>query len=78
MCTYVREFENHSKVKNFKSSGQNFNIKVKKLKQNIMRRLIGPINEEIASPEHLDAWGTVWQSYTGLNIIKENRYILWI
>jgi glycosyltransferase involved in cell wall biosynthesis len=70
MCTYIREFESHSKLKNF-----NLPSKVlyegEKVKKNIMRRLVGPLNDEIANPELLDAWGTVWSKLYRAEIIKE-------
>lgn len=72
MCSYIREFESHSKLKNF-----NLPSKViyedENVKLNIMRRLIGPLNEEIANPELLDAWGTVWSKLYRAEIIKEKR-----
>ncbi|SDM77669.1 glycosyltransferase [Bacillus sp. OK048] len=71
MCSYIREFENHSKLKNFKLP-RKVRYEDEEVKLNIMRRLIGPVNEEIANPELLDAWGTVWSKLYRAEIIKEN------
>ena len=59
MCSYIREFGTHSKEKDFylpeKVCYYNEEVQTK-----IMRRLVGPLNEEVGNPELLDAWGTVW------------------
>ena len=52
MCTYIREFGTHSKEKKF-----NMPEKVcyhnEEVQTNVMRRLVGPLNEELANPELL-------------------------
>lgn len=72
MCTYIREFGSHSKKKIFnlpsKISYNDDDVKTK-----IMRRLIGPVNEEIANPELLDAWGTVWSKLYRTDLVKQNN-----
>ncbi|MDC0703002.1 glycosyltransferase family 2 protein [Priestia sp. AB] len=72
MCTYTREFGNHSKEKIF-----NLPNKIKymneEVKVNVMRRLIGPLNQEVANPELLDAWGTVWSKLYRTDIIKQKN-----
>jgi glycosyltransferase involved in cell wall biosynthesis len=72
MCTYIREFGSHSKKKNF-----NLPSKIiyndEEVKTRVMRRLIGPVNEEIANPELLDAWGTVWSKLYRTDLIKQNN-----
>ncbi|MFC0560061.1 glycosyltransferase [Halalkalibacter alkalisediminis] len=74
MCSYTREFGKHSKVKNFplpeKVTYTNEEVQLK-----MMRRLIGPLNEEIANPELLDAWGTVWSKIYRTEVIKENHIV---
>lgn len=72
MCSYVREFESHSKVKKFNLPNLIL-YENEEVKKKFMRRLIGPINEEIATPELLDAWGTVWSKLYRREIIKDNR-----
>lgn len=71
MCTYVREFGSHSKEKKF-----DLPTKVMygrdEVQSKIMRRLVGPLKEELASPEYLDAWGTVWSKLYRSELIKNN------
>ncbi|WP_261179287.1 glycosyltransferase [Anaerobacillus sp. CMMVII] len=71
MCSYVREFGTHSKEKLFNLPDtityRNGDVK------NILRRLIGPLNEEIANPEFLDSWGTVWSKLYRREIIINNN-----
>ncbi|WP_410984906.1 glycosyltransferase [Bacillus cereus] len=71
MCTYIREFGSHSKEKKF-NLPQKVCYKGEEIKENVMRRLIGPINEEMGNPEFLDAWGTVWSKLYRSAVIKEN------
>lgn len=71
MCSYVREFETHSKVKEFNLPDK-IRYEDEEVKNSLMRRLVGPINEEIANPELLDAWGTVWSKLYRNEIIKDN------
>lgn len=72
MCTYIREFGTHSNEKKF-----NFPAKVtyksEDVRTNILRRLVGPLGEELANPEYLDAWGTVWSKLYRSKLIKENQ-----
>ncbi|MGM0874227.1 MAG: glycosyltransferase family 2 protein [Bacillota bacterium] len=72
MCTYIREFGTHSKEKTFNLPDRSnyYNDDVQK---NIMRRLVGPLKEEISSPELLDAWGTVWSKLYRTELIKKNN-----
>lgn len=71
MCTYIREFGSHSKEKKFNLPEKVY-YKGEEIKENVMRRLIGPINEEMGNPEFLDAWGTVWSKLYRSEVIKEN------
>ncbi len=72
MCTYVREFGSHSKVKQFDLPDQTW-YQNDEVQLNIMRRLVGPINEEVANPEYLDAWGTVWSKIYRSKMIKDKE-----
>jgi len=72
MCSYIREFGSHSKVKKFNLPGK-VCYRNKEVHSIVMRRLVGPLNEEIANPEFLDAWGTVWSKLYRSQIIKTNR-----
>lgn len=72
MCTYIREFGTHSKEKLFHLP-EKVCYESGEVKSQMMRRLVGPLNEEIANPELLDAWGTVWSKLYRTDIIKENN-----
>lgn len=72
MCTYMREFGTHSKKKKFNMPGK-VCYQNDKVQYEVMRRLVGPMKEEIANPELLDAWGTVWSKLYKAEIIKSNN-----
>lgn len=72
MCGYVREFGTHSKVKQFNMPAKT-NMVAAEVKANMLRRLIGPLHEELADPEMLDAWGTVWCKLYRAQLIKDNE-----
>lgn len=71
MCTYMREFENHSKEKMFNLPKivvyENKEIK------NLHRKLFGPIDNELGNPEGLDSLGTVWAKLYKVDVIKKNN-----
>lgn len=71
MCTYTREFGTHAKEKKFKMPEKVF-YKNDEVQLEVMRRLVGPMKEEVANPELLDAWGTVWSKLYRAEIIKDN------
>ncbi|MBD3842858.1 MAG: glycosyltransferase family 2 protein [Campylobacterales bacterium] len=71
MCSYVREFGTHSKEKIFNHPHRKL-YKHQEVKKEILRRLVGPVEEEVANPEMLDAWGTVWSKIYKTSLIKEN------
>lgn len=72
MCTYVREFRNKSKEKIFKLPKINI-YENDKVKSELLRKLIGPVKEELANPEYLDALGTVWAKLYRSDTIKKNN-----
>ncbi|OAS85130.1 glycosyltransferase [Metabacillus litoralis] len=72
MCTYIREFGTHSKEKTF-DLPERCNYFHDDVQNNIMRRLVGPLNEEVANPELLDAWGTVWSKLYRTELIRKNN-----
>ncbi|MFD2613956.1 glycosyltransferase family 2 protein [Paenibacillus gansuensis] len=72
MCGYVREFGTHSKVKPFPLP-EKVKFSREELHDGILRRLVGPLKEEIGQPEMLDAWGTVWSKLYRANILHNNR-----
>ena len=73
MCTYMREFGTHSKKKAFDLPDRVTYIGEDVISK-VMRRIVGPINEEIANPELLDAWGTVWSKIYRASLIKDNSF----
>jgi glycosyltransferase involved in cell wall biosynthesis len=70
MCTYMREFGTHTNEKKFPLP--NKVIYRKEEVRSTLRRLIGPLNEELATPDFLDAWGTVWSKLYRASLIKGN------
>jgi glycosyltransferase involved in cell wall biosynthesis len=74
MCSYIREFGTHSKDKIY-DLPEKLRYEQDEVKSNVMRRLIGPLNEELGNPELLDAWGTVWSKLYRKEIIKENNVL---
>jgi glycosyltransferase involved in cell wall biosynthesis len=72
MCSYIREFGTHAKQKKFDLPNK-VTYRGDEVQSKIMRRLIGPLKEEVANPEMLDAWGTVWSKLYRTALIKENN-----
>ncbi|KIL35394.1 glycosyl transferase family 2 [Cohnella kolymensis] len=72
MCSYMREFGTHSKEKKF-NLPEKICYRGEEVASKLLRRLIGPVNEEIANPEFLDAWGTVWSKLYRTELIKYNE-----
>jgi glycosyltransferase EpsH len=72
MCSYIREFGQHSKIKDFPVTEKMVYTDYE-LHSKIMRRLIGPLKEEIANPELLDAWGTVWSKLYRSETLKSSN-----
>jgi glycosyltransferase involved in cell wall biosynthesis len=71
MCSYVREFGTHSKAKDF-NVPERIIYKNDEVKEKVLRRLVGPLNEEVRNPELLDAWGTVWNKLYRADLLKTN------
>ncbi|MFE5321204.1 glycosyltransferase [Paenibacillus sp. NPDC056579] len=71
MCSYTREFGTHAKVKHFQLPDKTV-YRGDEVQSKLLRRLIGPLKEEMANPEFLDAWGTVWSKLYRSELIKEN------
>ncbi|MGO4496773.1 glycosyltransferase [Paenibacillus sp. 2RAB27] len=72
MCTYMREFGTHSKEKKFNLPNK-VCYRNQEIRSNVLRRLVGPIKEEMANPEYLDAWGTVWSKLYRTELVKGNN-----
>ena len=72
MCSYIREFKDHSKEKIF-NLPEEIIYKEDKVKNELLRKLVGPVKEELSNPEMLDALGTVWGKLYRADILKENK-----
>ncbi|HTG69928.1 MAG TPA: glycosyltransferase [Candidatus Udaeobacter sp.] len=71
MCTYIREFGTHSKEKSFDLPEMQ-TYRGTDVQEKMLRRLVGPVKEELANPEYLDAWGTVWSKLYRAELLKNN------
>ncbi|MFD1773468.1 glycosyltransferase family 2 protein [Paenibacillus rhizophilus] len=69
MCTYMREFGTHAKEKVFPLPDMKI-YRHQEVQDRITRRLFGPLREELAEPDYLDAWGTVWGKLYRADLIK--------
>lgn len=76
MCTYVREFENHSKEKVFNLPEVNLYVD-NEVKEQLLRKLVGPVGKELSNPEYLDALGTVWAKIYKASMLKE-KYLRFV
>ena len=72
MCTYIREFKDHSKEKVFNLPEVNLYVD-DEVKSQLLRKLVGPVGKEISTPEYLDALGTVWAKMYKTSILKEKN-----
>jgi glycosyltransferase involved in cell wall biosynthesis len=72
MCSYIRESDKFSIEKKFSLPEKVF-FDNDTVHSKVLRRLVGPISKEIAAPEMLDAWGTVWSKIYRTKIIKEKN-----
>lgn len=72
MCSYIREFLKGSKEKKVMLEDK-ITYEKKDIKKELLRRLIGPVREELANPENLDSMGTVWGKLYRSSIIKANN-----
>ncbi len=70
MCTYIREFEDHSKEKVFNLPEVNLYVD-NEVKEQLLRKLVGPVGKELANPEYLDALGTVWAKMYKTSMLKD-------
>lgn len=70
MCAYTREFGTHAKPKSFPLPDLTL-LRDDEVQTGMTRRLIGPFGVETASPEHLDAWGTVWSKLYRAELLKK-------
>ncbi|MBC5630276.1 glycosyltransferase [Clostridium sp. NSJ-6] len=71
MCTYIREFKNHSKEKRFNLPKISM-YENQQVKSQLLRKLVGPLKEELSNPEYLDALGTVWAKMYRKDLLINN------
>lgn len=64
---YTREFESQSLPKVFEARER---VWAKNDVNNLQRRMFGPYQEELARPDLLDAWGTIWGKLYSRRIIN--------
>lgn len=72
MCSYVREFDSHSKEKNFGLDKEK--VYEKEDIELLNRRLIGPIGDELTNGEGLDSLGTIWAKLYKSDLIKNDNH----
>lgn len=72
MCSYVREFGDHAKEKDFGLADRTV-YRDEAVAERVLRRLVGPVGDEKGSPELLDAWGTVWNKLYRAELIRETE-----
>ncbi|MEK3881802.1 glycosyltransferase [Paenibacillus sp. PL2-23] len=70
MCAYTREFGTHTKPKHYSLPDKSI-YHGEEVQWQLTRRLIGPLGVEVASPEQLDAWGTVWSKLYKRSLIRK-------
>ena len=71
ICSYIREFGNHSKIKEIDLIEDIIYEGVKL--ENLHRRIIGPIGEEFKQPESLDCLGTCWSKMYKSDLVQLNK-----
>lgn len=74
MWTYIREWENNSKIKEIYTSDMLI-FDEDMCKNNLHRRMIGLYGNELREPANADALCTVWAKLYKANIIKDNNVI---
>ncbi|MDQ6423273.1 glycosyltransferase [Paenibacillus sp. LHD-117] len=73
MCAYVREFGGFARPKTFEEPDYTV-YRGEEVQSRVTRRLIGPIGDEVAMPENLDAWGTVWSKLYRAELLEGVRF----
>lgn len=69
---YIREFLNHSLLKQLFDKNYTFNAEEC---QELQRRMIGPIGKELAHPEMLDSLGTIWGKLYRKEVLNGIKFI---
>lgn len=65
---YQSEYPNRSDIRTLYSESRIF---VDKECKDLQRRIIGPINEELNTPQRLDSYGTIWAKLYRKNLLKD-------
>ena len=68
MWAYAREFKNQTLPKRILEKVTVWEENI----SNFHRRMVGPVHEELTSPDTLDAWGTVWGKLYRASYLQEN------
>lgn len=71
MCGYRREYGSYAKEKLYPYPELTV-YRGDEVQERVARRLLGPVGEELANPELLDAWGTVWSKLYRASLLLEN------
>ena len=71
ISTYIREFGDHSRERKFNLPEINI-YENEQVKNDLFRKLVGPLGSELSNPEYVDALGTVWGKMYKANILKKN------
>ena len=75
MWCYTREFETQSLPKIFETEER---IWEDKEVRQLQRRMFGPYREELARPDLLDAWGTIWGKLYSRRVINDDVPITFV
>ena len=70
MCTYMREYEGRSVEKPFDLPDRVL-YSPAETRRDILRRLVGPLGRQLARPENLDSFGTVWGKLYRSSLLRE-------
>ncbi|WP_139906065.1 glycosyltransferase [Clostridium thermarum] len=73
MCGYIREFENHSKIKNMGLEDGLIMYK-EEISKYFMRQMVGPIKGEPYITENLDMHSVVWNKIYKTEIVKNIEF----
>ncbi|MHB1001509.1 MAG: glycosyltransferase family 2 protein [Armatimonadota bacterium] len=71
MCTYLREYPGGSAEKAFNLPEMLY-FPPDEVRDHVLRRIIGPVGDELAKPDYLDAWSTVWSKIYKRDVITDN------
>jgi len=71
LCTYMKEYENRSVEKHFDLPDR-VEYSPAETRRVLLCRLVGPIGQELARPENLDSFGTVWGKVYRSSLLMDN------